>query len=237
MADLEVLLEVQNHDTVIDQLHHRQRTLPERARLQQVEAEQAQVERELTDVRARLAEARAQQTKLEGDLAATEARIAEIEKRMFGGSVTASRDLQAMQEEVDSLKRRRSLLEDDVLVAMESAEPLQAELEALEGRHTGLDDDGGQLRAAIAEAEVAIDKELAEETSRRQTAASGLPEDLVAEYERLRARLGGIGAARLVGPSCTGCHLTLPSSELERIRHEPPDAILHCDQCGRLLVR
>lgn len=237
MADLEALLEVQNHDTVIDQLHHRQRTLQERTRLEEVEAEQVRVERELDDLRARLAEAREQQAKLEGDLAATEARITEIEKRMFGGTVTASRDLQAMSEEVDSLKRRRSLLEDDVLVAMESAEPLQAELEVLEGRRSSLDDDGGQLRAAIAEAEVAIDKELAEESARRQSAAAGLPADLVAEYERLRARLGGVGAARLVGPSCTGCHLTLPSGELERIRHEPPDAIIHCDQCGRLLVR
>ena len=49
--------------------------------------------------------------------------------------------------------------------------------------------------------------------------------------------LGGVGAARLVGPSCTGCHLTLPAQELDRIRREPPDALVFCDQCGRILVR
>ena len=31
----------------------------------------------------------------------------------------------------------------------------------------------------------------------------------------LRAHLGGVGAARLVGDRCDGCHLTLPSVELE----------------------
>ena len=45
------------------------------------------------------------------------------------------------------------------------------------------------------------------------------------------------GAARLVGGSCSGCHLVLPSMEVDRIRKAPPDAVITCDQCGRILVR
>jgi predicted nucleic acid-binding Zn-ribbon protein len=64
-----------------------------------------------------------------------------------------------------------------------------------------------------------------------------LPADLAATYERLRSQLGGIGAAKLVGSSCGGCHLALPATELDRIRHAAPDALVYCDQCGRILVR
>jgi len=237
MGDLEVLLEVQQHDTHIDQLEHRRRALAERAELAGVEAEISALEKVLADVEASLTAAHAEQGRHEGDLAATEARIAEVDKRLYGGTVSASRDLQAMSAEVDSLKRRRSLLEDDVLAAMDAVEPLQRERDELERRRAELDARAGSLRAAIAEAEVAIEAELAAERDHRAAVAAPLPAELVATYERLRSRLAGVGAARLEHGTCTGCHLSLPSGELERIRHEPPDAVVLCDQCGRILVR
>jgi len=67
--------------------------------------------------------------------------------------------------------------------------------------------------------------------------AAQVPAELLARYERLRAKLAGTGAARLVGESCGGCHLTLPAMEVDRIRRAPPDEVLTCDQCGRILVR
>lgn len=237
MGDLEVLLEVQQHDTHIDQLEHRRRALLERAELATLEAEVAALERQLGDVGGRLGEARAQQDKHEADLAATETRIAEVDRRLYDGSVTASRDLQAMADEVASLKRRRSLLEDEVLASMEQLEPLDREQAELSAQRTELDARCSALRAAIAEAESSIETELSAERELRTRAASPLPSDLLATYERLRARLGGVGAARLEHGMCTGCHLTLPSSELERIKREPPDAVVLCDQCGRILIR
>ena len=68
-------------------------------------------------------------------------------------------------------------------------------------------------------------------------AAAGVPPELLARYEALRAKLGGTGAARVVGGSCGGCHLVLPSMEVDRIKKAPPDAVITCDQCGRILVR
>jgi len=44
------------------------------------------------------------------------------------------------------------------------------------------------------------------------------------------------GAARLVGDRCEGCHLTLPSMELERIHHLSADTFATCPQCDRILV-
>ena len=81
------------------------------------------------------------------------------------------------------------------------------------------------LRAAI-EAEEAV----------RAEVAAGLPAELAERYERLRTHLGGVGAARLVGDRCEGCHLTLPSMELERIHHLPADTFATCPQCDRILV-
>ena len=92
-------------------------------------------------------------------------------------------------------------------------------------------------RAALVAAEQEIDGQLAAVTEARRAAAAGVADSLMATYERLRQRLGGVGAARLVGSSCTGCHLKLPATEVDRIKREPPDALIFCESCGRILVR
>jgi predicted nucleic acid-binding Zn-ribbon protein len=48
---------------------------------------------------------------------------------------------------------------------------------------------------------------------------------------------GGIGAARLQGATCLGCNLGLPAVVVDRIRKLDPDEVVHCEECGRILVR
>ncbi|HVF74061.1 MAG TPA: C4-type zinc ribbon domain-containing protein [Acidimicrobiales bacterium] len=236
MGALETLLAVQEHDTVIDQLVHRRAHMAERAELATVEGQIAAVEQRRAAAQARRDDVAARQARLEQEIASVEARITDIEKRMYSGSVSASRELQAMSAEVDSLKARRSSLEDDVLAAMEEAEPVDEEVASLLAERSGFDAEAERLSVLIAEAEVAIDVELEGERATRAELASGVPDDLLSTYEKLRGKLGGVGAARLVGPSCTGCHLTLPATELDRIRRAPADTVVFCDQCGRILV-
>jgi hypothetical protein len=142
-----------------------------------------------------------------------------------------------MDEEVKHLGAHVTELEDRELEVMEVLEPLEAELSALGAEADGLQGTARSLREAITAGEAAIDAELDIERARRVELAVTVAKDLLARYEQLRSRLGGVGAARLVAGSCGGCHLALPSMELDRIHKAPPDALLTCDQCGRILVR
>jgi predicted nucleic acid-binding Zn-ribbon protein len=236
VSDLEALLLVQERDTTIDQLRHRRATLPERAELRDVEARLGSLaaeHAEATKVRDVVAE---RQANLEGTIAASEARIAEIDKRMYSGEISASRDLQAMTTEIASIKARVSTLEDNALEAMDEREPLDAAVAELESREATLFADRKRLTAAIAEAEDAIDAELLAEEVARRDAAAVVPEGLNETYEKLRARLGGIGAARLEHGTCMGCRMKLPATEIDRIKHMSEGTLVFCDQCGRILV-
>lgn len=237
MSVFQLLLRVQEHDTAADRLRHRRRTLPELGELDAVEDSLANVESAMADAAQRLAEIARRERALEDTLATTEERIAEVERRMYSGVVSAPRELQAMQADHESLRRRRSSLEDEVLEVMGEREPVEAEVAAHEAERKRLDAEGSRLRGVVAEAQASIDADLVAEQSRRADAAAVIPADVAALYERLRARLDGIGAAPLVGVRCGGCHLTLPATEIDRIRREPPDALVSCDQCGRILVR
>lgn len=197
----------------------------------------AATEAALGEVTGRRDEVAQRQRRLEDELASTEVRISEVDRRLYSGAVTIPRELQAMQADRDALRRRQASLEDEVLEAMTEREPLDDEVARLEDERRRLDGEGSRLRAAVAEAQAAIDADLAHNQAERVEAASDVPSDLASLYERLRARHGGVGAAALVGGRCGGCHLTLPATELDRIKREPPDALVTCDQCGRILVR
>ena len=237
MADLEVLLEVQAHDTASDQLQHRKANLAERAELEQLLRDQATARRELERSQKDLDAAVSHRNELEKEVTDADSRISSIEARMFGGTVSAGRELESMSAEVDSLKARRSTLEDQALEAMEGEETARTERERMGERMDALSAAVASAEQRLTLAESELDELIEAEAQARHGLISELAPELVASYERIRAKLGGIGAARLEGDRCQGCHLSLPSGEVERLRHEPPDAVLYCDNCTRILVR
>lgn len=230
------LLAVQELDTAGDQLRHRRAHLVERGQLAEVERRAAACRAELAGVESERDALAGRQRAAEAELAATEERSGAVSRRLFGGDVSASRELQAMSTELEQLKHRASALEDSVLGDMEEREPLDARAAELERQLEMLGGQSADLAKRAEAAEAAIDAELAELSTRRAAAAEAVPEALLATYERLRSRLGGVGVARLDGARCGGCHLTLPAAELETVRHLPEGQVYQCEQCSRILL-
>lgn len=233
---LQDLLTVQDLDLSLDQLRHRRAHLPERQELAGLDGEAKGMEADLARLDAQRAELAERRDRAETELAATEKRSAAIGKRLYGGEVSATRDLQAMSAELDMLKARASALEDAALEVLEALEPLDARADDLRGALERLAGDKERAAARLAEAERATDAEISDVESRRQEAAALVPAPLLATYERLRGRLGGVGVARLVGNHCDGCHLTLSAAELDRVRHLAEGEVYTCEQCSRILV-
>ena len=231
------LLEVQDQDTQGDQLRHRRETHPLRAEMAEAQRRRTELEARLGQERERLDALTARQTELETEVAAARTRLEGIEKRMYSGEVGAARDLQAMAEEVDGLRGRIARVEDVELEVMEEREPVEALVAQLEVELASVDDRLGHIASDLRGAEEELAREEAEHAARRAELAASVPPDLLERYERLRQRLGGIGVAPLVHGSCGGCHLTLPATELDRLRKAPADAVVTCEQCGRILVR
>lgn len=233
---LEHLLALQDLDTAVAQLERRTATLPERARLTEAEARHAALaarEAKVEEARAALA---ARQEDLERQIAALTARRAAVEQRLYGARGSAARDLQAMDDEVRHLTARRAELEEDELGVMVEMEPLEEELAALAAERAGIDAELATRRDELSTAEAEVDEELAGVLASRADEVGRVPGDLRDRYETLRARMGGVGAARLVGNRCSGCHLELPAREVDRIRRLPEGTVATCDQCGRILV-
>ncbi len=237
MADLHRLLDVQDRDLALDQLRHRRDTLPDRAALAGHQQTITRIDRELATLTEQLAELSRAQKRLEDEVAIVETKAAAETKKLNSGSITAPREIQALSDEIDALGRRQRALEDDELELMEKAEPLSADVDRLGAERGTAAAEAERLTAAITEQQQAIDAEAAGIRAERDAAAADIPADLLARYEKLRAKLDGVAVARLQGDLCLGCHVSLPAMEVDAIRHAPEGTVLTHEECGRILVR
>ena len=237
MSALELLLAVQERDLALDRLHHRRATLPERAALAEAEAARAGIRGRLAELAAPRDALARDQRKHEDEAQALAEQATAVEKRMYSGEVSSPRELQAMQADVEQLRRHQRTVEERALEAMEQLEPLLAEAARLEEQLARTDAAADEARAALAAAEAVVDGEIGAEQGARDAAVAAVGDPaLVADYERRRAKAQGPGAARLVGNRCQACHLTIPATEVDQIRKAPEGTVAYCDNCGAILV-
>ena len=237
MTVFDQLLRVQEHDTHLDQLRHRRSTLTERVALEGQRRRIDEHDAITASVRERREAVGRDQKRIEDEVASVEAKAKDVDKTLYSGTVTSPRELQAFQDDLQSLRRRQRQLEDEVLGFMEQIEPLDEDLERRANERTTLEAEANEVAKVLAEAERQIDGEISDAERERTAEAEALPADLLDRYDKLRAQHDGIAIAPLVGNSCGGCHLTLSAVEVDRIKHEPADALIFCEECGRLLVR
>ena len=236
IEELEALLLVQERDITLDQLRHRRDAMPERAELTASAAEWRQRESERAEVGARHRVVLAEEKRIDDEAQAVGERADEVNKKLYSGTVSSPRELQAMQADIDMLHRRRSDLEDEELEVMEQRETLDAELATLDAAIAVLQARVGELQSVIAATEAEIDEEIERETKSRADLAQPIAESLLRDYERRRVQNRGAGAARLVGTTCQACHLTIPSTEAEQIRRGAGSVVAYCDNCSAILV-
>jgi predicted nucleic acid-binding Zn-ribbon protein len=236
LDELERLLTVQSHDTALDRLRHRRTTLPERAELEARTIELRTQRGTRAEVQAQRDTTQAEERRLDDEARAIADHVADVDKRMYSGTVTSPRELQAMQADIDMLRRQQSDVEDRELEIMEQRETLDGALEELDRAIASVEARAAELQASIAASEAEIDAEIATEDAGRRATAAPLPDALMRDYERRREQNRGAGAARLVGTTCQACHLTIPSTEAERIRRAAGSEVEYCDNCGAILV-
>jgi uncharacterized protein len=174
---------------------------------------------------------------LEAESVAASARAAVAATRL-DEATGAGRSLEAMVHERDALAARSSELDDELLVVLEQLEPLEASDAALRSEAELATQRHDELARAVFDERRRATASLDELTSRREGLAGAVEPALLARYEAIAARTGGVGAARLDDGRCGACRVTVPAAVADRLEHgADPDAVEVCDECGRLLVR
>jgi len=232
--DQALLLDLQALDTKISQLDHRAKSLPEHAALHVLAAQAEGVRLTHAEQSGALEDISLELGRIESDVAVVEARIARDSERVATSS--SVKDVAALEQELTALRKRLGDLEEIELTVMERLDEQQAAERATAAEQAG-------IAEKIAEATAQRDAALASIAAERTTAAAGrrtieakVPADLLALYERQRARYGA-GASLLRGGVSLASGVKLLENEMHAIRAAAPDDVIMCASSEAILVR
>jgi predicted nucleic acid-binding Zn-ribbon protein len=232
--DLDRLLALQGVDDEVRRLQHQLDGLAEQRTLDELAGQDATLAEGDAELEERLEAVRREQRQVEGEIDALGQRLEEERVRLYEGSLSSAREIQAAEAEIASTTRRRAEHEDQLLEVMERVEELEA-------RQVELRDVRASLALRIATATAARDAaaqdliaRIAEVQVRRDPIAAALPTDLRTRYDEAARRAGGTGVGVLRDNACTACRITFPMSEINGYLMGPP--LTTCSQCRRLLI-
>lgn len=236
VADQLRLLDVQALDTRLAQIAHQRTSHPAHATASELAGRLADLESAVVTSRTAASDLRRELAKAEADVEQVRSRSERNQARLDAAAVSA-KDAQALTSEIEALAHRQEALEE---IQLEVMERLEAHETALGELTTARDELLVRQQEAAAELEAALadlDAQAVQVTAEREAKVDGLDAGLVTLYERLRAQLSGLAVAPLRGRRCEGCRLELNPSDVAQINAAPPEQVVRCEECGRILVR
>jgi len=208
-------------------LRETQALLGETREVLDARALQERTARELTEQRTRLKD-------LEFELQGLNAKISTTAARLYGGEVTNPKELHGLQQDHEYLQRACHKLEDDVLQAMTSLEEREKQAAAASARLADVESRWRTEQARFTKQAEQLQAKVAALSKDRALTAAPLDAETRALYDGLMKKKGGRAVALLVGPTCGGCRVTLPSGKVQQVRRGLE--LSTCTNCERILV-
>jgi len=229
MSHLYQLYKLQQTDSEIDEKKQR---LGEVLKGQQESSALRQARLRLETAVENLETVESERRTLSADIEAVKAKAEKSETLMYSGKVTNTKELTDLQEEVASLGRRLSALEESELALMvqfdeatgakERAEELLEEIESAWKEHAA--------ELSVEQKELAL--RLHKLMGRRKEEAAVVPKPLLSEYENLRKRYRGLAIAKVRADTCMACRVKASDNSLKRAQRGEK---VYCGGCGRIL--
>lgn len=194
--------------------------------------EYATFAKDYEETSAKAKELSSEQIDLELQQKAIEEKLKKIEKEEFSGK-SSSRELANLEKEKEMLKRQRSTHDDRLLELMDDLPPLQAKFDAYETRVNGLKKKISAKRAVAAKDKATLEAHLKDLLGRRPEAAKLVSPALLARYDSIRTRHGGIGMAEVIGAyTCEACGTNIAPKIVDSIE---ADRLETCESCHLIL--
>ncbi|WP_461166011.1 zinc ribbon domain-containing protein [Tsukamurella serpentis] len=229
------LLDLAEVDSEIARLDHRATHLPEDAEIAELQQRATTERDESVRVSILLEDLDRDISKLENEVNQTRLREQKDRELMASGSVPA-KQLTELEHELRGLERRQSVLEDEELELMERREAVELDQQRAEATVNATTDEIDSAQRRREESLKDIEVARTRTATTREGLVGALPEALYADYERCR-KSSGAGAGLLQARRCGACRLELDRGFLDTVGRAAAELVVHCDECGAILVR
>lgn len=171
---------------------------------------------------------------LELEIKSVGEKAAATENRLYSGTVSNPKELQDMQEEIASLKRRRAALEDDLLETMIDVETREAFLQETRQTLEQVRQDWAADQGDLVIEQQTLQETLAGLQQEREAALGDVDPASLEQYRAIAPRKQGRAVAELDDATCTICGYRQTSTTVQQLRQG--NELVKCANCERILV-
>ncbi len=197
------------------------------------EAELATAREALKTAQTRLFDAEHASRLMEADARAQQAKITQTESSLYGGTVRNPKELQDLQADILSLKKRYASTEDQELEAMMRVEAALAAVRSAEEELQQIQAKYNTDHQTLFQERSALTKEAESLRAEREAALTTLAGGVLEQYEALRQQRRGVAVAEISENACNACGTILTAALQQSARHA--DQLVFCPSCGRIL--
>lgn len=170
---------------------------------------------------------------IESEVQAVRIKTQTSEAALYGGRIHNPKELQDIQSEIASLKKRISALEDNQLTAMMAAEEAESSYSSSNQKLSQATSSGIENQASLRGEISSISLEKERLSVERQVTIQQLSSDAIENYERLRKQKRGLAVIIIQDKTCSGCGTTLRPAEIQSARASLE--LVFCSNCGRII--
>ena len=228
-AQIEILASLQTVDREIKQHHGKKQDLM--GELQAKEQEIQIKKREIVKLSSALAET--EKLRQEKDRVFQDEGKKATDRRMRMNRIKNSKELMALQREIDLIKQGNSEREEELIKLMEETDRASTEIKGKEEELAKLQAEWDQEQEELRSQITGIDQAVSEAATRRQTIAAQIAGDLISRYELIFSRRGGTAVVEVTGGICQGCYMNVPPQLWNEIIRS--EKVHLCPSCQRIL--
>lgn len=160
-------------------------------------------------------------------------KLKRFDKELYGGKVVNPREVQAIEKEVTILKRQRGELDSRLLELWETLPPAKKSAEDAKRVVVAKQAELGEHQKKVLAAKAQLESGFREASAKRQDAAKGIDAGLLARYDSIRGKHGGLGMSRITKEgSCELCGTLQPRKTVENVKD---GRVVICEACHRIL--
>ena len=228
-AQIEILASLQTVDREIKQHHGKKQDL-----LGELQAKEQEIQikkREIVKLSSALAET--EKLRQEKDRVFQDEGKKATDRRMRMNRIKNSKELMALQREIDLIKQGNSEREEELIKLMEETDRASSEIKGKAEELAKLQAEWDREQEGLRSQITGIDQAASEAATRRQTIAAQVAGDLISRYELIFSRRGGTAVVEVTGGICQGCYMNVPPQLWNEIIRS--EKVHLCPSCQRIL--
>ncbi|MDR3575129.1 MAG: C4-type zinc ribbon domain-containing protein [Anaerolineaceae bacterium] len=224
------LFRLQKIDTQLDQINGR---LAEIGHILATDETLRQAEEDLKTAKNKLFIMQQSLKQKEEEVLAQRIKIETAESSLYGGKVRNPKELQDLQVDVASLKKRLSILEDEQLDIMVAVELSETEFGQTQKALIQAQADHSNRSASLVGEQSQLIKSKDNLIAERNPLLNSVVPENLAIYQSLREQKKGVAVVSVEDESCSACGTTIRPVEIQAARS--PQKIAFCSSCNRIL--